>query len=60
MVTKLIILVALIILLGVLTNILVCSILELCHVLNNIKIEKWKKERRKHLYGTGYTEKDIK
>ena len=54
-----IVLVVLIILLGFALNVLIRSILELCHVLNDIEIEKRKKQRREYLYGTGYTEKDI-
>ena len=59
MVVNFVILVALIILIGFALSILAYCILELCHISNDIKIEKWKKRRREYLYGTGYTREDI-
>lgn len=59
MVVGFIILVALVVLLGVLVYAFVISVIELCHVLNDIELEKWRSKRRDYLRGTGYTEKDM-
>lgn len=58
MVVGFIILVAFIVLLGVLVYAFVVNVIELCHVLNDIELEKWRSKRRDYLRGTGYTEKD--
>lgn len=58
MVVGFIILVAFIVLLGVLVYAFVVNVIELCHVLNDIELQKWRSERRDYLRGTGYTEKD--
>lgn len=49
MVVGFIILVAFIVLLGVLVYAFVVNVIELCHVLNDIELQKWRSERRDYL-----------
>ena len=59
MVAFFIVLIVLIILLGLALSVLVYSVLELCHISNDMKIAEWRRKRRDCLWGTGYTKEDV-